>query len=188
MREVEKTQRSYDARLEISEIVLIFLKKGGFQKEIKKMSRIYVAAFVAVLSLGLAVSTSHAGNPMGRGMFMTFDSMDLIGTSLKNPQGEFLGLINGVEVDSGGHAFAIVNHGDYDLYGPGGVNIPIPFEALRISAASSGGLDVVLAMDTEHMDFAPFLDPTKSNDRQYEASIYEYYSIRPYWTDESGCP
>lgn len=95
-------------------------------------------ALVSLLSLGLVVSVSYAGAPMGKGGFTTFNSIDLIGARVENSRGRFLGIVNGVTIDSEGHAFAIVNHGDYDLYGPGGANSPVPFAALRISEAKSG--------------------------------------------------
>lgn len=127
------------------------------------MNKIYLAAFITLLSVGLAASASYAAGSAGKGGFMTFNSFDLIGAPVKNPQGRFLGLVNEVMVDSNGQAFAIVNHGDYDLSGPGGVNTPVPIAALRISETKSGKEMIVLNTDTEHMDFAPYLDPTKMN-------------------------
>ena len=151
------------------------------------MNKMYLLALVSLLSLGLAIPVSYAGGMTGKGGFMTFNSLDLIGAPVKNPQGEFLGLVDGVMVDSEGHAFAIVNHGDYDLYGPGGANSPVPFAALWISGTEAGKENFVLNTDAGHMDFAPYLDPTKSNDRQYEADVYRYYGLQPYWTEEGTC-
>jgi hypothetical protein len=124
---------------------------------------------------------------MGNGGFMTFNSIDLIGAPVENSHGGFLGIVNGVVIDSEGHAFAIVNHGDYDLYGPGGANTPVPFAALRISEAKPGMEDVILNTDVEHLDFAPFFDPTQSSNRQTEANIYLYYGLQPYWTESGTC-
>ena len=132
---------------------------------------------------------SGAVRTMGKGGFMELNSLNLIGASVKNSQGQLLGIVNEILVDSGGHAFAVVNHGDSDLYGDGGVNTPVPFEALRFSRTKSGNESVAFKteqMDREHLDFAPFLDPTKTNNRQYEASIYEYYGLRPYWTENGA--
>ncbi len=150
------------------------------------MNKIYLVAFVALLSVGLAASSSYAAGTAGKSGFMTFNSLDLIGAPVKNPQGRFLGLINEVMVDSHGQAFAIVNHGDYDLYGPGGVNTPVPIAALQISETKSGKERVVLNTDTEHMDFAPYLDPTRSHSRQYEVNVDRYWGIQPSWTEENA--
>jgi hypothetical protein len=119
---------------------------------------------------------------------MTFDSYDLIGVPVKNPQGRFLGLVNGIMVDSQGQAFAIVNHGDSDLYGSGGVNTPVPIAALRISETKAGKPDIVLNTDTEHMDFAPYLNPARINDPQYVANIDMYFGLQPGWTEQGACP
>ena len=142
---------------------------------------------VSFLSLGMVVSNSHAAGKMGKRGFMEFNSMDLIGASVKGSHGEVIGIVNEVVVDTEGHAFAVINHGDYDLYGDGGVNTPVPFEALRISQTKSGKENLVLNIDREHLDFAPFLDPTQMSSRKYEASIYEYYGIQPYWTEANNC-
>jgi len=160
-------------------------KPGGetlLGKGEEKMKKIFVVALVSLLSVGLAASASYAKSPMGKGGFMTFDSFDLIGVPVKSPQGTFFGLVNGVMIGSDGQAFAVVNHGDYDLYGEGGVNTPVPIAALRISETKSGKEMIVLNTDTEHMDFAPYLDPAKSNDRQYEASIDRYFGVQPSWS------
>jgi ribosomal 30S subunit maturation factor RimM len=123
----------------------------------------------------------RSGTP-AKGTFMEVDSRDLVGAAVEDSCGKVIGVVNEVMVDSRGHAFAILNHGDYDLYGEGGANTPVPFEELQISQ-TKGGQDIVrLKTDTEHLDFAPYLDLTKINSRQYEANIYEYYGIQPYWT------
>lgn len=54
---------------------------------------------------------SYAESIMGKGGFMTFNSLDLVGVPVKNPRGRFPGLVDGVMIDSQGQAFAIVNHG-----------------------------------------------------------------------------
>jgi hypothetical protein len=142
---------------------------------------------VTFLSLSLVVSSLYARSAMGKRGFNIFDSKDLIGAPVKDSRGQLLGIINEVMVDSRGHAFAVVNHGDDDLYGEGGVNTPVPFEALRIYRTKSGAESAVFTMDAEHLDFAPFLDSTKIGNRQYEADIYGDYGIQPYWTESSSC-
>ncbi len=114
--------------------------------------------------------------------FMELDSRDLIGAAVANSCGKVVGIVNEVMVDTQGHAFAIVNHGDYDLYGDGGVNTPVPFQELTISKTERGQ-SVVLKTDMEHLDLAPYLDPLKMQSRRYEANIYEYYGIQPSWTE-----
>ncbi len=150
------------------------------------MNKVFLLAVVSVLSLGLAASGAYAAGTMAKGGYLTFNSFDLIGASVKNPQGGFLGIVDGIMIDSKGQAFAIVNHGDYDIYGPGGINTPVPIAALRISETKSGKERVVLNPDTEHRDFAPYLDPTKSNTPQYTANIDSYFGVQPSWSEGSS--
>ncbi len=146
------------------------MKKGG-----RKMNKIFMVAFVALLSIGLVASASYARGPMGKGGFMTFNSMDLIGATVKDSLGQFVGIVNEVMVDSGGNAFAIVNRWDYGLYGAGVVNIPVPIQELRISQTKREQDIAFLKMDNEHLNSAPYLNP----------NLYEYYGIQPFWT-QSG--
>ena len=149
------------------------------------MNRKYFWGLVALLGLGLVASAAWAA-PQNGG-YKTFDSMKLIGNPVRNSGGEFLGLINGIMIDSEGHTFAIVNHGDYDIYGDGGVNTPVPIAAPRISETNSGKEWIVLKTDEEHLDFAPYYDPTKTGDPQYEANIYTYFGLQPLWSGKAHC-
>ena len=64
----------------------------------------------------------------GKSGFMEFNSSNLVGAAVENSCGKVVGILNEVMVDSDGHAFAVVNHGDYDLYGESGVNTPCPLK------------------------------------------------------------
>ena len=139
-------------------------------------------ALVSFVSVALLASTSYAAGTTGRSGFRMLDSHDLISAPVKDSHGELLGIVNEVMVDSGGRAFLVINHGDYDIYGDNGVNTPVPFQEIRIDRTKGGQETVVLRTDMEHLDFAPYLNPLKMNSRQYEANIYEYYGILPYWT------
>jgi hypothetical protein len=152
----------------------------------RKMNKMFLFGLIALLGLGLVASASYAAGPVGKS-FNSFDTMKLVGVAVRNPHGEFLGLVDEIIVDSEGHAFAIVNHGDYDIYGEGGVNTLVPIAALRISETHSGKERIVLNTDMEHLDFAPYYNPMKVNDRQYEANIYTYFGLQPYWTDGAKC-
>jgi hypothetical protein len=139
-------------------------------------------AFLA-LSLGLVASSAFASEKAIMGGFKMADHSKLIGAAVENSCDNFVGVINGIMVDPEGHAFAIINHGDYELYGDGGGNTPVPIEELRISRTNDGQQIAFLKTDMEHFDLAPYLDPLQTNSRQYEASLYEYYGIQPYWTE-----
>ena len=143
---------------------------------------VLMLALVSLFSAALVASSSYAAGTTGRSGFMMLNSSDLIGAPVTNSHGKLMAVVDEVRVDSGGHAFVVVNHGDYDLYGESGVDNPIPFEALQISKTKAGQETVILKTDMEHLDFAPYLNPLKKETREDEASIYEYYGIQPYWT------
>lgn len=162
-------------------------------------------ALVSLLSIGLAAPASYAGEMPGfthefyEGRIFiadpaekaadevaTFDGMDLIGAAVNNPQGELLGLVSGLQIDSGGRAFAIINHGSDEIYGPGGRFTLVPVEALNISESSADfELVAVLDMNQEQLAAAPFYNPARTDERGYLAGIYRHYGLQPYWTDEA---
>lgn len=168
-----------------------------------KINVSYLLASVALLGFALAGSNSYADNwswaqayaegrsfhssasPMEKGEVLFVDSRDLIGAPVRDPKGEVIGLVNSLLLDSGGHAFAIINHGSNEEYGEGGRFTPVPFEALQVSRSTSGENLVALAMNEEQLESAPFFDPTETQNRQYEANIYRYFGIQPYWTEEN---
>ena len=176
----------------------VYAYEGEEVYEMKKT--LFFFGLVSVLSVALVASSPYAAGTKGRGGFMELNSFNLAGAAVKNSHGKVVGIVNEVMVDSGGHAFAVVNHWasdlsrwyydlsrwDYDLYREGGVDTPVPFEELRISQTKGGQDTVFLKTDMEHLDFAPYLDPIKKETRQDEANIYEYYGVQPYWTQGGG--
>ena len=141
---------------------------------------VLMLALVSFLSLGLLATNSYAARTMGKSGFMMFNSSDLIGAPAKDSHGEPMGIVDEVRVDSGGHAFAAVIHLGNDLYGGGGVNSFRPFQELRISQIKAGQVTVVVKTDMEHLDFVPYLNPPKTDSRQFGANT-QYYGIQPYW-------
>jgi hypothetical protein len=148
---------------------------------------IYLLAFVSLLAFGLTASDAYAGSAMGQGGFGSFDSRDLIGAVVRDPQGEVVGLVSQVWVDTGGHAFAVLNHGSDEYYGEGGGYTPVPLEALQITEPMAGQVSAVLNSDEKRLEAAPAFNPVASNGRQYEADVYGYYGIQPYWTQSDEC-
>jgi sporulation protein YlmC with PRC-barrel domain len=151
-------------------------------KEDTQMNKaISMIALAALLSLGLITSNSHASGRTGKSGFKMLDSSNLIGATVKDSRGEFVGVVNGVTVDSGGHASVIVNHWDFDLIGPMSLDTPVSFQELRIYQGKTGHNTVVFKTEMEHLGFAPY-NPFQTNSRQHEYSVSRYYGIQPHWT------
>jgi hypothetical protein len=140
---------------------------------------VLMLALISFMSLGLVASNSNAARTTGRSKLMVFNSHDLVGAPVKDSHGELMGIVQEVIVDSEGQAFAVVNHGDYDLSGVSGINTPVPFRELQISQTKGGQDTAVLKTDMEHLDFAPYLDPTKRFDRQFETNVYDNTGSNP---------
>ncbi len=149
---------------------------------------LYFLAAGLLLGIALVVSGAYAGGQTEKGHFMTLDSHNFLGALVKNPQGEFLGIVSSLDIDSGGHAFAIVSHGPDEYYGEGGGYTPVPIEALQLSEGKAGELSIVANLDEKKLEAAPFYDPTAERNRDYEADIYRFYGIQPYWTEGANCP
>ena len=56
---------------------------------------------VSLLSLVLVASNSYAAGTMGKSGSKMYDSSNLIGGTVQDSHGEFVGIVNGVMVDSG---------------------------------------------------------------------------------------
>jgi hypothetical protein len=141
---------------------------------------------VSVLAATLLAFQSHASKTTAGNEFKTLGHSKWMGTAIEGTCGKVIGIVNQVMVDSGGHIFAVINHGAYDLYGDAGVNPPVPIEELKITRRSTGQNVAILKTDMEHLGFAPHLLPLQTNDRRNETDIYTYYGIRPYWIEKNS--
>jgi sporulation protein YlmC with PRC-barrel domain len=114
----------------------------------------------------------------------TCEIKNLVGASVKNPQGEDLGLIIDFVKDSNDRAvFAILVYGDYETYGDFGKQVAIPFAALSCMEQNC-----ILNASKDRLDSAPSfvwkedLDPEKT----LAEDIYRYFGLQPYWTEEES--
>jgi hypothetical protein len=141
-------------------------------------------AYASLMTVGFVASNWYAVGPEGNGGFMTFD---MFGVPIKNPAGEFLGSITDILMDDTGHnVFAITNIGSHYEYGESGGLTAIPIAALKISETKPSKIHSVLNSTEMKLETAPIFDPTKIDNPRYEAQIYKYYSIQPYWTASHG--
>ena len=151
------------------------------------MNKIYLFAFVALLSVGLLVSNSYASSSMARSGSMTSNNQKLIGAMVKDPHGETLGVISRVFTEKTDNAeFALVVHRVRN--GEGFLvkrYAAVPITALKISEMKSGKLNVVLNTTEKKMEAAPFFDPARIAKVPYDAYVYEYYGVQPSWTENS---
>lgn len=111
----------------------------------------------------------------------------LIGMDVKNLQGEDLGNISDIIVNSftGQIVYAIME-GDTGFLGVGDRNFAIPWKSLQPSVS---GNELILNIDKERLARAPYF--SRNNwpnfaDRQWEIDVYKFYGVSPYWEERQS--
>lgn len=104
----------------------------------------------------------------------------LIDKSVKNPQGEDLGKINDIVLDSAtGRVAYVVLESDDKLFA-------IPW---RSFAPSATGPELVLNIDKQKLKNAPGFSKNSWPDManpQWGTEVHRYYGQQPYWQEQSG--
>ncbi|MDX1429651.1 MAG: PRC-barrel domain-containing protein [Rhodothermales bacterium] len=105
----------------------------------------------------------------------------LIGTNVKNVEGEDLGKIEEImiDVDYGYVAYAVLSFGG--VLGIGGKLFAIPWKALRQDSEEK---EFVLNADKDVLKNAPGFDKDnwpQISDRSWATTVYRHYKIEPYW-------
>jgi sporulation protein YlmC with PRC-barrel domain len=156
-------------------------------------------AFAFALALDLAFSNVYAGDMTNqsmapRDMPMASEgarlSSRLVGSDVKNLQGETLGEISDLVVDQGRHvAFAIVSHGGLGgFWVKGEYTVPpkkiaVPFQAFKFDPQ---GRHATLDITKERLASAPSFDKGILNNRDSAAEVYRYFGLQPYWGEVMG--
>ncbi len=141
------------------------------------------------ITLASAFIFGYVVDSMAEGMMAksagTSDVKNLIGASVKNPQGEFLGIISDfVKEPDGSVTFAILNFGNYEDYGERGRDVAVPFGAL-----SCAGNECTLNSTYEKLASAPvFLSKKELTERNVAENLYRYFGMTPPWTEEESTP
>jgi hypothetical protein len=108
----------------------------------------------------------------------TAEVSKLIGTSVKNPQGEDLGTITEVVTGPEGRvAFAVLS---YWIFDDTQKRVAVPFGALSYEEQNC-----FLNVRKETFDSAPtFVSEGDLAERKLAEDIYRYFGVQPYWTQE----
>lgn len=106
----------------------------------------------------------------------------LSGANLKNADGESLGDIKEIMIDTetGRVAYAVLSFGGF--LGLGDKLFAIPWSALRTHLTDANSF--VLNVTKERLQAAPGFEKNRwpdFADRTWGGTIHEYYQIKPYW-------
>ena len=141
---------------------------------------------VTLLSLGLAAN-SHSGSSMATRGLTEYGSSKLVGSTVRSFDGEELGRILDLEIDTSGHVvFALVVQNGLDEF-PGRL-VAVPFSALTMWEAKSQPNEVELSVDKENFYTAPGFDPNDLDNLQWATEMYRFFGQQPYWaeSEETG--
>jgi sporulation protein YlmC with PRC-barrel domain len=147
------------------------------------MNRIIsVITLVLVFSFGLVLVNGYARESISKGWHRTYEVGEMVGSPVKNPQGDELGRIHDFVIDSNGRvAFAILSFG-WEYLRAGEKTVAVPFDALTYHRR---GQYFVLDISKERLASAPPYDRSDVANEQWAEDTYKYFGQQPYWTERS---
>jgi len=142
------------------------------------MRRIMLAiVLILAVVFGYAAAKSKA-DEMTPGIGETSEVSKLVGTTVKDPQGEDLGTITDVVTGPEGRvAFAVLTYWISDD--------TQKRVAVALGALSCEKQNCVLNASRETLDSAPtFVSEDDLAEQKLAENIYRYFGVQPYWTEE----
>ena len=135
---------------------------------------ILAAVLVLALIFGYAVAKSMAHEMMSK----SGETSELLGTAVKNPQGEDLGTIADIVTGPEGRvAFVVLS---YWVSDDTQKRVAVPFGALSCEEQNC-----VLNASKDTLDSAPtFVLEDDLTEPRLAEDIYRYFGVQPYWTEE----
>lgn len=118
--------------------------------------------------------------PMTKGWDRPYGASEIVGTQVKNPQGEVVGKIDDLVFDDEGRiSFAVLGYGGFLGIGQNLVAVPI-------TSLSYVGQPRHFALNTtkEDIQSAPLFGKKALDDPGWANGVYRYFGQQPYWTKE----
>lgn len=112
---------------------------------------------------------------------VNLSASSIIGTNVENSQGDNLGDIKEIMIDttSARISYVVVSFGGF--LGIGDKYFAVPWEAFTIDTDQE---NFILDVPKEKLEDAPGFDQDNwpdNADHQYLTSVYEYYGYKPHW-------
>ena len=118
--------------------------------------------------------------PMTKGWNRPYGASEIVGTQVKNPQGEVVGKIADLVFDDEGRiSFAILGYGGFLGIGQNLVAVPIT----SLSSVEEAG-HFALNTTKENIQSAPLFSKKALDDPGWTNDVYRYFGQQPYWTKE----
>ena len=117
--------------------------------------------------------------PMAQNWSKAYDFKKIVGAPVKNQQGEELGTIYDMVVDSQGHVpFAVLSHGGF--LGIDEKLVAVPFGSLNFDQM---GKELFLNSTKEKLDSAPSFQVSDLSNQKWAGDVYQHFGQHPYWTE-----
>ncbi|HUL36195.1 MAG TPA: PRC-barrel domain-containing protein [Thermodesulfobacteriota bacterium] len=117
---------------------------------------------------------------MIKGWNRPYEATEVVGTKVRDPQGEEVGKIEDLVFDDKGRiSFAIVGYGGF--LGIGQNLVAVPVNSLSYDEESR---HFVVDATKEKTQFAPLFSKKALDDPGWADGIYRYFGQQPYWTEE----
>ena len=140
---------------------------------------IAIIALALVFGFGFMVPNAYAGGGMSKGWHRAYEVGEIVGSHVKNLQGEELGRIHDFVIDSNGRiAFGILAYGGF--MGMGEKFVAIPFNALTYDRVQK---HLVLDISKEKLESAPSFERSELLNPKWAEDTYKYFGLQPYWTE-----
>ncbi len=144
------------------------------------MMKFILAMLIGALGLALVATNADPAEQMPSGMGRAFAVDKIIGVHVKNPQGDVLGRITDLVVDSeGGVALVVLSHGGFLRINEKAT--AIPFSALQYDPNAK---DLILDISKEKLAAAPAFKMSDLSSQRGAEDIYRYFGQAPSWSEE----
>jgi hypothetical protein len=133
-----------------------------------------IIGLIVCFGLGfLAASFYYSGKSEPVTWGRAYLGSEIVGTHVKNTQGDEYGRISDFVIDTNGRVpFAVLSYGE--------MSVAIPFGALTYSRK---GKYLVLDLTRERLDSAPAFDKSQLANRTWVEDNYKHFGQVPYWTE-----
>ena len=143
------------------------------------MAKTTIFALTAVFALGLFAAGAYASGEMAKGLDRPYGLTEIVGTDVKNLQGDYLGRVTDLVIDPQGRiVFAVLSHGGFMRMGE--TSVAIPFGALTFDRM---GKFFALDLTKEKLNSAPGFAKRDLSNEQWAEDVYRYFGRQPYWTE-----
>jgi hypothetical protein len=157
----------------------ILSRRSEVERRLKNMKRdytLFIIGLIICFGLGLLLGGFFSGGRSEVSWGRAYAVSDIVGTFVKNPQGEEFGAVDDFVIDTNGRvAFAIMSYGEKKIALPyGGLNYDREGKHLAFDATKDK-LDTAMAFDKSMLE-----------NRESVEGIYKHFGQSPYWTEAAS--